>query len=370
MSGGGANDLISVIIPAFNAAATIAETIESVQRQTYPSLEILVVDDGSADDTGAIVAEIARHDKRVRLIRQPNRGVAAARNHALSASQGRWIAPIDADDLWHPTKLARQMARLARADKEVGVVYCWSVDIDPEGIVIERRLDLDLYEGNVWPALVLSNFIGNSSVPLLRGSALETIGGWDESFVRNDASGCEDWALYLKLAETCNFALEPAFLVGYRQSPKSMSRDVRRMRRSFNRMMAELDTKSLPMARKIERWSRASFDVYCASLNWQSGNFLSATGFASLGIARDPQWLARRSTHRKIRARFITAVADCCPLPDRHLQREAGRLAMRRLACPFPLLNPDVDAPMSEGRSVASRRAILVEISKRQSRKI
>ena len=71
MSGGATNDLISVIIPAFNAAATIATTIESVQHQTYPSLEILVVDDGSADDTGAIVAEIARHDKRVRLSGSP-----------------------------------------------------------------------------------------------------------------------------------------------------------------------------------------------------------------------------------------------------------------------------------------------------------
>src|SRR5690242_2547731 len=144
MSGAAANDLISVIIPAFNASATIATTIESVQRQTHASLEILVVDDGSADATGAIVAEIASHDKRVRLIRQANRGVAAARNQALSASQGCWIAPVDADDLWHPTKLARQMARLTRADNEVGVVYCWSVDIDREDIVIERRLDLDL----------------------------------------------------------------------------------------------------------------------------------------------------------------------------------------------------------------------------------
>lgn len=107
MSGGG-GDLVSVIIPAFNAAATIVEAIESVQHQTYRRLEILVVDDGSADGTDATVAEIARHDKRVRLIRLPNRGIAAARNHALSVSQGCWIAPIDADDLWHPTKLARQ----------------------------------------------------------------------------------------------------------------------------------------------------------------------------------------------------------------------------------------------------------------------
>src|SRR5215218_7122776 len=112
--------LVSVVIPAFNASKTLGETLKSVQQQTYDNLEILVVDDGSHDDTSTIVAAVGKLDPRIHLLRQPNKGVASARNLGISKATGGFIAPIDADDLWHPTKLEKQMRMMLEAGSDLG----------------------------------------------------------------------------------------------------------------------------------------------------------------------------------------------------------------------------------------------------------
>lgn len=109
--------MISVIIPAYNAARTIAESIESVQRQTYPVDEIIVVDDGSTDET----VEMVRKISGVKMVVQENQGVSVARNHGVSKSHGDYIAFLDADDLWHPQKIEIQM-EAARQVKEFGII--------------------------------------------------------------------------------------------------------------------------------------------------------------------------------------------------------------------------------------------------------
>ena len=101
--------LVSIITPCYNADRFVAETIESVQRQTYPNWEMLVVDDGSVDRSADIVARYAASDGRIRLIRQENAGTACARNAAMRAAQGRYIALLDADDIWEPTFLEAQL---------------------------------------------------------------------------------------------------------------------------------------------------------------------------------------------------------------------------------------------------------------------
>jgi glycosyltransferase involved in cell wall biosynthesis len=107
--------LVSVTIPAYNAAPYIRQTLESVLFQTYRNLEVIVVDDGSQDETGRIVEYAAKNDDRVILLRQPNQGVAEARNAAIKKSRGEYIAPIDADDLWHPEKIERQVQCILQA---------------------------------------------------------------------------------------------------------------------------------------------------------------------------------------------------------------------------------------------------------------
>ena len=101
--------LVSVIIPACNAEIFLEKTLDSVLAQTYKNIEVLVVDDGSQDRTAEIVEGVAQRDHRVILLRQSNAGVAAARNLAIQKSSGKYIAPIDADDIWFPQNLEKQV---------------------------------------------------------------------------------------------------------------------------------------------------------------------------------------------------------------------------------------------------------------------
>ena len=109
--------LVSVVTPAFNAADHVAETVRSVQAQTFENWEMLVADDCSSDSTADLVQQLGREDPRVRLVKlEQNRGPAGARNAALAASSGRYLAFLDSDDLWLPEKLDRQLAFMAKHD--------------------------------------------------------------------------------------------------------------------------------------------------------------------------------------------------------------------------------------------------------------
>ena len=162
-------DFVSVVIPAYNAQTTIEETVRSVIKQTHRSLEILIVDDGSTDKTAEIVRHMIEQDSRIRLLQQKNQGVAAARNLAISQAKGDLIAVLDADDTWHPEKLARQIERLQQAGAKTGLVYCWFHVVDENGQEVSPANPC-LFEGDVLPVLILFNFIGHCSGHLIRRS--------------------------------------------------------------------------------------------------------------------------------------------------------------------------------------------------------
>src|SRR5947209_4924853 len=125
--------LVSVIVPAYNAENFIGETLNSVLAQTYENIEVIVVDDGSRDLTAAIVKNAARRDRRVKLLRQQNLGVAMARNLAIARSSGEYIAPLDADDIWYPSKIEKQVRSLETGGRKAGASYCWCVSINENG---------------------------------------------------------------------------------------------------------------------------------------------------------------------------------------------------------------------------------------------
>src|SRR5262245_57856494 len=104
-SGDDRRPVVSVVVPAFNAGATLDQTLRSVRAQTYTHLEVIVVDDGSKDATAEIALAHAKSDARIRLVRQANGGVASARNAGIREARAALVAPIDADDLWAPTKI-------------------------------------------------------------------------------------------------------------------------------------------------------------------------------------------------------------------------------------------------------------------------
>jgi glycosyltransferase involved in cell wall biosynthesis len=202
---------ISAIIPAYNAAAFIGSAIESALAQTCPPVEIIVVDDGSTDDTAEVVRQFA---EPVRLLTQTNGGPAAARNHAARAASGEWLAFLDADDLWLPQKLEREIAFIS--DASVAIVHCLA-EGQEEKLAIPDDVDFE----RLWTR----NCISNSSV-LLRRTAFEQAGGFDED---RSLIGVEDYNLWLRLAAagwrivTCREALWR-----YTPAPNSLSSQVER----------------------------------------------------------------------------------------------------------------------------------------------
>jgi glycosyltransferase involved in cell wall biosynthesis len=211
--------LISVIIPAHNSAHFISRTLRSVLAQSHRALEAIVVDDGSRDDTQAIVETIMDEDSRVTLVQSRNRGGAsAARNIAIAHSKGALIAPIDADDIWRPDKLTRQLAKMQAGGPNVGLVYCWSRGIDENDRIILPAWNNVGVRGNVLKELIVRGVVGNGSTPLIRRRCIEAVGGYDESMALN-----EDWKLYTELAAVCEFDFVPEFLTGYRLHMQSAS---------------------------------------------------------------------------------------------------------------------------------------------------
>jgi glycosyltransferase involved in cell wall biosynthesis len=223
--------LVTIVIPAFNAAGTLRETLLSAAAQTYRNLEILVVDDGSTDQTGRIVLEFGQTDSRVRLVQKTNGGVASARNKGIEESTGDYVAFLDADDLWHPTKIVKQMSVLLARSDQTALVYAPHRLIDENGLVIRSAVYFGI-EGWVLFQHFNTNFVGNGSSILVKKTILQEIGGFDPSLRAEGAEGCEDLLLQLRLAGRCQFGTVREYLVGYRKRTANMSSDQDRMVRS------------------------------------------------------------------------------------------------------------------------------------------
>jgi glycosyltransferase involved in cell wall biosynthesis len=253
--------LVSVVIPNYNGGATIGETIASVRGQTYTALEIIVVDDGSTDNSIAIVKEHASLDARVRLVRQANAGVAAARNNGWRQAKADLIAFVDSDDLWMPTKIERQVARI-EADDRPGVVYCGFTLIDSKSNEIEP-VPCATHEGWVLDHLILGNFIGNGSAALVCRWVLKRTNGFESGLHHADAQGCEDLLFYCRAAEYCRFGAVPECLVGYRMLPDAMSSDGGRMLKSWLMVVDEVYSRHPEMGDALEKGFR-SFAAWAA----------------------------------------------------------------------------------------------------------
>ncbi|HEX3928873.1 MAG TPA: glycosyltransferase family A protein [Gemmatimonadales bacterium] len=200
---------IAAVIPAYNAAGVLGDAIASLQRQTVPPDEILVVDDGSADDTAA-VAEAAG----ARVIRQANGGPAAARNAGIEATTAEWIALLDSDDLAYPTRLEREREHLS--DPATAVVF--------SGAIVPGRLRPPT-DAVTFASLWQQNQIITSTV-LLRRAAWSALGGFDEA---RELIGVEDYNLWLRLAHAgWQFSQVADQLVEYRPGAASLTAQTRR----------------------------------------------------------------------------------------------------------------------------------------------
>lgn len=206
--------MVSVVVPTYNRADLLERCLGSVLRQTWTDLELILVDDASTDDTATLAAGIT--DPRLVYRRHgENRGGGAARNTGLAMARGGYVAFLDSDDEWRPEKLERQLASFAGAAPDVGLVYCGFLK---QGAPAPRARPL--YRGDVSREILVSNFIGTASTPLIRRPRLEEVGGLDPRL-----PSCQDWDLWIRLSLVCAFEAVPDSLVIYHRQENSLSGD-------------------------------------------------------------------------------------------------------------------------------------------------
>src|SRR5688572_11167060 len=223
---------VSVIMPAFNSAAYIDAAMDAVLNQTVSDLELLVIDDGSADETAAIVARRREADPRIRLLHQPNAGPGAARNAGFREARGEFFAFLDSDDEWAPTFVERQLAVLA-ARPDVDVVFGNALYRGgPRRGQPARRVDLDDC------TLLLSDILANDElhfiITLFRRSVVDAVAGFNPMFVTN-----EEYEMWLRAGlAVFKFARNSQPLGWYRCRPDSLSASEVRMLQGVLRVLA------------------------------------------------------------------------------------------------------------------------------------
>ena len=290
---------ISVVIPAYNAMAYLPETIANLLSQTFDDFEVIVVNDGSSDETEQWVSQIS--DPRVQLVSQENQGLAGARNTGIANAQGEYIAFLDADDLWEATKLEKQM-RVLEENPEVGVVYTWVAYIDENGESTGRVFKHQA-EGEVWKNLAERNIVECGSVAMVRRCCFETVGVFD----RNLRSFVEDWDMWLRIASRYPFKVVKEPLVYYRQCSSSASRNWEAMAQSFRIVIEKAFATALPELQYLKKRSYgfANFCLAWKALQSLQKDYKKAIHFRQQALADCP-WL--RFSKEYIRLSLAIAV--------------------------------------------------------------
>jgi glycosyltransferase involved in cell wall biosynthesis len=198
---------------------------------------VLIIDDGSSDNIVEWVSGLS--DPRVKLISQENQGVSVARNTGIARAQGEYVAFLDADDLWQPTKLEKQV-RCFERNPAVGLVYTWTAFIDCLGKPMSTLIAFHA-EGNVWEQIVVEDVISNGSSPMVRRSCFETVGLFDP-----DLRFAPDRDMWTRIAARYPFGVVKEPLTLYRRYPNSFSKNHKKMIQEL-RQVIEKTFQSAPL---------------------------------------------------------------------------------------------------------------------------
>ena len=208
---------MSVVVPNFNTAGYLHDSVTSVLDQSLDCLEVIVVDDGSTDESQAVLSKII--DDRLTCVYQENRGLAGARNTGIRLARTNLIGFCDSDDIWYPQK-AQEHVNLHQEDPDIGVSFSYSAYItetgDPTG-----NLLISTHNRPSLKDLLRRNHVGNGSTPVVRRRCFEREGGFDESLKTN-----EDYDMWIRIASgspSHQFCLVPEVLTGYRIRTSSLS---------------------------------------------------------------------------------------------------------------------------------------------------
>ncbi len=275
---------VSVIIPAYNCGQMLRQAVESVRRQTYQDLEVIIVDDGSTDGTAEVVRELAADWSKVRPILSEHKGLAAARNRAIAAARGEWIAPLDADDLWLPEKLARCMDHLA-AYEGISIVYTPMQPIRLNGEPIEGHSKPCL-AGRLTRKLFKSIFVHDPAA-VFHKRVIEKCGGFDESL-----PVCVGHEFWLRVSTEFEFGLIDEPLAQRRWHEKSLTRSNRAAGRCIKAAMLERfyfergGNEFLPRKEAFNRLSRVHYSA--GKILLKQGDYRRGRQFLAKAIRYNP----------------------------------------------------------------------------------
>jgi glycosyltransferase involved in cell wall biosynthesis len=270
---------VSVIMPTFNGHSRgfLREAAESVLAQTFSDFEFVVVDDGSTDGTPAYCAGLAR-DPRVVVVRQENKGLAAARNTGVRHAKGEYLAFFDDDDVWEPVKLAAQVAFFGDAtNADVGMVLSSAWTIDANGAVISvrvPRIGNDLYR----QMLEEGNIVSCPSAVMVRRTVLEDVGAFDE-----EMKSLEDFDLWMRIAAKYHVVSLPQALVRYRVHGNSITVKASRREEFFEYRLFYRLTEGMDQ-READRLFGLMY-ARLASRNFSLGDYRQVRRYARIAAA-------------------------------------------------------------------------------------
>jgi glycosyltransferase involved in cell wall biosynthesis len=284
---------VSVVIPAYNAEPYIRHALRSAILQTYPALEIIVIDDGSSDGTAATAEamgeQAAEHGHTLHVVRQSNSGPAGARNTGLALAKGTYVGFLDADDTWDPNKITLQALELDR-DHDLDVSFSWWRVIEEAG-GWTGRVRKPRTARPRFADLCVQNALGPTSTALVRRQAIEAVGGFDPAPL---LKGAEDLDLWLRISclRDGNIACIPRTLVSYRLRRGQITADWRLMEKGW---LAVMDKAALLRPHEfaaVRRVAQARVERYWASLAYKAGKFSEARSLVARAWVNAPWALA------------------------------------------------------------------------------
>ncbi len=272
---------VSVVIPAYNAAWCVRRAIDSVLAQDFQGVETIVVNDGSTDDTRSVLASFGT---RIRVVDKPNGGMSSARNAGIAASNGRYIAFLDADDRWLPNKLLRQVELLEHRPE---LAFCAATALleDPEGRAVGIWSGSDQHSATVADIFCgHASVAGGASAVVARTALVKELGGFDPAL-----AGAEDTDMWIRLAARGGFMCLEEPLVVILKHPASVSRNRTAMRRGALAMTRK-NRRLLPQDQQGVFWRSVYAGLLCdyAKWAWRDGQHLQAIKDLLLALIASP----------------------------------------------------------------------------------
>jgi glycosyltransferase involved in cell wall biosynthesis len=317
---------VSIIVPVYNAETTLPDTVDSIQRQTFQNFELIVIDDGSTDDTLEWLRRV--RDPRLQVFSYANEGLAVARNRGIERSRGEFISFIDSDDLWTPDKLELQLQAL-RQQPEAALAYSWTAFVDEHGDFLFAK-EASRHEGDVYAELLRHCFVASGSNILVRRSCALAVGGFDTAL-----PAAADWEFCLRIAARWRFAVVPRYQILYRIWERAMSANAQRSEESMLRICNQaFEARHRPLPKRGE--SLANVKQYVAFLYLTRASGLEAWKKAGQKLAEcihlHPQTLLTRKTWHLL---FVWSLLQLLPVRRRRpavitLLRIYGRWSMLR----------------------------------------